>query len=302
MASTNASPLPAPAVRLTSSVSIPQLGFGLYKVPEDEAETIVGQALAAGYRHLDSAALYGNEAGVGRAIHTALDGGLAREDLFVTSKVWNDDQGYDATLRAFEATRADLGLEYLDLYLIHWPCAARGLYTETYRALEKLHDDGLVRAIGVSNFQPAHLRHLLESADIVPAVNQVELHPWLQQRELRELHAELGIATEAWSPLARGRLLDDPELTAIAAAHGVSVAQVVLRWHLQEGTIVFPKASAPERMAQNADVFGFTLEEETMHHIAGLDRGFRSGSHPDDVGRRAAAAASRGGGRPASHA
>lgn len=283
MASTNASSLPAPAVRLTPSVSIPQLGFGLYKVPGDEAETIVGQALAAGYRHLDSAALYGNEAGVGRALRTAFDGGLARKDLFVTSKVWNDDQGYDATLRAFEATRNDLGLDYLDLYLIHWPCAARGLYVETYRALEKLHDDGLVRAIGVSNFQPAHLRHLLESADVVPAVNQVELHPWLQQRELRELHAELGIATEAWSPLARGRVLEDPELTAIAAAHGVSVAQVVLRWHLQEGTIVFPKASVPERMAQNADVFGFTLEEETMRHIAGLDRGFRSGSHPDDV-------------------
>jgi len=283
MASTNASPLPTPAVRLTSSVSIPQLGFGLYKVPGDEAETIVGQALAAGYRHLDSAALYGNEAGVGRALRSAFDGGLARDDLFVTSKVWNDDQGYDSTLRAFEATRNDLGLDYLDLYLIHWPCAARGLYVETYRALEKLHDDGLVRAIGVSNFQPAHLRHLLESADVVPAVNQVELHPWLQQRELREVHAELGIATEAWSPLARGRLLDDPELTAIAAAHGVSVAQVVLRWHLQEGTIVFPKASTPERMAQNADVFGFTLEEETMRHIAGLARGFRSGSHPDDV-------------------
>ncbi|GHC99780.1 aldo/keto reductase [Zhihengliuella salsuginis] len=283
MASAYNQPLTVPMMPLTSDVSIPQLGFGLYKVPGDEAEAIVGQALQTGYRHLDSAALYGNEAGVGRALRAAFDGGLAREDLFVTSKVWNDDQGYDSTLRAFEKTRADLGLEHLDLYLIHWPCPERGLYRETYRALERLHDDGLVRAIGVSNFQPAHLQDLLESADVVPAVNQVELHPWLQQRELREEHAELGIATEAWSPLARGRLLDDPELMRIAAKHGVTVAQVVVRWHLQESNIVFPKASAPERMAQNADVFGFALDADDLHAIPALDRGFRSGSHPDDV-------------------
>ncbi|GAB3756710.1 aldo/keto reductase [Zhihengliuella somnathii] len=283
MATPHSTPLPAPDVRLTDEVSIPQLGFGLYKVPDADAERIVGTALRAGYRHLDSAALYGNEAGVGRAIAAAVDGGLAREDLFVTSKVWNEDQGYDSTLRAFEATRADLGLEYLDLYLIHWPCPERGLYLETYRALEHLQREGLVRSIGVSNFLPAHLERLLQHADIVPAVNQVELHPWLQQRELRDLHRRLGIVTEAWSPLARGRLLQDPVLERIAAAHAVSVAQVVIRWHLQEGSIVFPKASAPERIAQNADVFGFELAPAEMEAIASADRGFRSGSHPDQV-------------------
>ncbi|MBG6085045.1 aldo/keto reductase [Zhihengliuella flava] len=276
-------PLPAAQIRLTEAVSIPQLGFGLYKVPDPEAEQIVGTALGAGYRHLDSAALYGNEAGVGRALSAAMSGGLAREDLFITSKVWNEDQGYESTLRAFDATRADLGLDYLDLYLIHWPCPARGLYLETYRALERLHRDGLVRAIGVSNFQPAHLDRLLQHAEIPPAVNQVELHPWLQQRELRAVHADLGIATEAWSPLARGRLLEDPTLTAIATTHGVSVAQVVIRWHLQEGNIVFPKASAPERIRANADVFDFALSQAELEAIAALERGFRSGSHPDDV-------------------
>lgn len=178
MASTpHSTPLPTEKIRLTDKVSIPQLGFGLYKVPDQDAEQIVGTALRTGYRHLDSAALYGNEAGVGRAIAAAVNDGLAREDLFVTSKVWNEDQGYESTLRAFEATRADLGLEYLDLYLIHWPCPERGLYLQTYRALERLHRDGLVRAIGVSNFQPAHLERLLDHADITPVVNQVELHP-----------------------------------------------------------------------------------------------------------------------------
>ncbi|GAA3712963.1 aldo/keto reductase [Zhihengliuella alba] len=278
-------PLPAPLVPLADGVAIPQLGYGLYKV--EEAEELVGHALRAGYRHLDGAALYGNEAGVGRAIGAAIadesEHSPAREDLFVTSKVWNSEQGYESTLRAFERTRADLGLEYLDLYLIHWPCPERGLFVETYRALERLLQDGLVRAIGVSNFQPDHLRTLLDHADVLPAVNQVELHPWLQQRELRAVHEELGIATEAWSPLARGRLLDDPELARLAADHGVSVAQLVLRWHLQEGTIIFPKASTPERMAENADVFGLELDDGALEAIRGLDRGFRSGSHPDQV-------------------
>lgn len=278
----------SPTVPLARGVAIPQLGYGLYKVPPGDAERLCGEALAAGYRSLDTAAMYGNEEGVGRAVRAATVGGgpsgrLDRADIFITTKVWNTDQGYDATLRAFDRSQSALGLETVDLYLIHWPCPQRNLYTETYRALVRLREDGRVRAIGVSNFQPEHLRRLVDATGEPPAVNQVELHPWLQQRELRAVHAELGIATEAWSPLARGRVLEDPVLRGIAGAHGVSVAQVVVRWHLAEGNIVIPKASSPERIRENADVFGFELTEAERERIAGLDRGFRSGSHPDDV-------------------
>lgn len=278
----------SPTVPLARGVAIPQLGYGLYKVPPGDAERLCGEALAAGYRSLDTAAMYGNEEGVGRAVRAATVGGgpsgrLDRAEIFITTKVWNTDQGYDATLRAFDRSQSALGLETVDLYLIHWPCPQRNLYTETYRALVRLREDGRVRAIGVSNFQPEHLRRLVDATGEPPAVNQVELHPWLQQRELRAVHAELGIATEAWSPLARGRVLEDPVLRGIAGAHGVSVAQVVVRWHLAEGNIVIPKASSPERIRENADVFGFELTEAERERIAGLDRGFRSGSHPDDV-------------------
>lgn len=278
----------SPTVPLAHGVAIPQLGYGLYKVPPGDAERLCGEALAAGYRSLDTAAMYGNEEGVGRAVRAATAGGgpsgrLDRTDIFITTKVWNTDQGYDATLRAFDRSQSALGLETVDLYLIHWPCPQRNLYTETYRALVRLREDGRVRAIGVSNFQPEHLRRLVDATGEPPAVNQVELHPWLQQRELRAVHAELGIATEAWSPLARGRVLEDPVLRGIAGAHGVSVAQVVVRWHLAEGNIVIPKASTPGRIRENADVFGFELTEAERERIAGLDRGFRSGSHPDDV-------------------
>ncbi|GAB2749358.1 aldo/keto reductase [Sinomonas soli] len=277
----------SPTVPLARGVAIPQLGFGLYKVPPEDAERLAGDALAAGYRSLDTAAMYGNEAGVGRAVRRAMSdapaGRLERSELFVTTKIWNTDQGYDAALRAFDRSQAELGLDVVDLCLIHWPCPRRDLYVDTYRALIRLREDGRVRAIGVSNFQPAHLRRLVDAVGEVPAVNQVELHPWLQQHELRALHRELGIATEAWSPLARGRILEDPVLREIAAAHGVSVAQTTIRWHLQEGTIVIPKASSPQRIRENADVFGFALTDEEMARIGGLDRGFRSGSHPDDV-------------------
>jgi diketogulonate reductase-like aldo/keto reductase len=278
----------SPTVPLARGVAIPQLGFGLYKVPPEDAERIAGEALAAGYRSLDTAAMYGNEAGVGRAVRRAMSddapaGRLDRSELFVTTKIWNTDQGYDAALRAFDRSQAQLGLDVVDLYLIHWPCPRRDLYVDTYRALVRLRADGRVRAIGVSNFQPEHLRRLVDATGEVPAVNQIELHPWLQQRELRALHAELGVATEAWSPLARGRLLEDPVLREIADAHGVSVAQTAIRWHLDEGTIVIPKASSPERIRENADVFGFALTDDERERIAGLDRGFRSGSHPDDV-------------------
>jgi diketogulonate reductase-like aldo/keto reductase len=273
----------SPTVQIAPGVTIPQLGYGLYKVPADDAERLAGEAIAAGYRSLDTAAMYGNEEGVGRAVRAAVDRGMERGDLFVTTKVWNTDHGYEAALAAFDRSADALGLDTVDLLLIHWPCPARDLYIETYRALEALLDRGRVRAIGVSNFQPEHLRRLVDATGMVPAVNQVELHPWLQQRDLRAVHAELGIATEAWSPLARGHVLDDPVLGEIAAGHGVTVAQAVIRWHLQEGTIVIPKASTPERIRSNADVFGFELTEDDLERIRGLDRGFRSGSHPDQV-------------------
>ena len=273
-----------PSSALNNGVLIPQLGFGLYKVPGEAVADLVPAAVDAGYRHFDTAAMYGNELALGRALGGVLeDGALSREDLFVTSKVWNDQQGYDATLRSFDDSMVALGLDVLDLYLIHWPVAGRGLYLETYRALETLYREGRVRAIGVSNFQVEHLERILEEREVVPAVNQVELHPWLQQRELRAFHAEHGIATEAWSPLARGALLEDPVLGDIAQRHSRSVAQIALRWQLQESIIVFPKASTAERIRENSALFDFSLDQEDLDRIAALDRGFRSGSHPDQV-------------------
>lgn len=287
----------SPRLSLNNGVLIDQLGYGLYKVPVAEASALVATALGAGYRHFDTAAMYGNETGVARGISSffGYDGGtgsggsgeaapaLSREDVFITTKVWNDDQGYDATLHAFDTSMVNLGLDYIDMYLIHWPCARRGLFTETYRALETLYREGKVRAIGVCNFQPAHLDRLLQTAEVVPAVNQIELHPWLQQAELRELHAALGILTEAWSPLGRGQVLADPVVLACAAEHGVTAAQVILRWHVQLGHIAIPKASSEHRIRENLDVFRFTLSDRDMTALAELDRGYRTGSHPDNV-------------------
>ncbi|AUG80740.1 oxidoreductase [Kitasatospora sp. MMS16-BH015] len=267
-----------PTVQLNNGVRIPQLGFGVFQVPDEETTTAVKTALATGYRSIDTAAIYGNEAGVGRAL---AESGVAREELFLTTKVWNADQGYEATLRAFDTSLARLGLEYVDLYLIHWPTPARDLYLDTWRALERLAADGRIRAAGVSNFQPAHLERLLDASELVPAVNQIELHPGLQQAELRAFHAEHGIATEAWSPLAQGAVLDDPAITAIAARTGKSPAQVVLRWHLQLGTIVIPKSVTPARIAQNLDVFDFELTPEELAAVAATDRGLRTGPDPD---------------------
>ncbi|GAA4844163.1 aldo/keto reductase [Kitasatospora terrestris] len=267
-----------PTVKLNNGVEIPQLGFGVFQVPDEETTAAVAAALEAGYRSIDTAAVYGNEAGVGRAL---ADSGLAREELFVTTKVWNADQGYDATLRAFDASLDRLGLDHVDLYLIHWPAPARDLYLDTWRALEKLAADGRIRAAGVSNFQPAHLQRVLDSSGLVPAVNQVELHPGLQQSELRAFHARHGIATEAWSPLAQGAVLADPAITAIAARTGKSPAQVVLRWHLELGTVVIPKSVTPARIRQNLDVFDFRLTEQDLAAIAADDRELRTGPHPD---------------------
>ncbi|GAA1005841.1 hypothetical protein STXM2123_1109 [Streptomyces sp. F-3] len=269
-----------PTVTLNNGVRMPQLGFGVFQVPDAETTAAVTAALEAGYRSVDTAAIYGNEGGVGKALAAS---GIARDELFVTTKLWNADQGYDATLKAFDASLSRLGLDYVDLYLIHWPTPARDLYRESWRAIEKLVADGLVRTAGVSNFQPAHLRRLLDSASLVPAVNQIELHPGLQQTELRALHAELGIATEAWSPLAQGAVLGDATITGIAERHGKSPAQVVLRWHLQLGTIVIPKSVTPTRIRENIDVFDFSLTDEEMDAIAALDRGLRTGPDPDTL-------------------
>lgn len=268
-----------PTVTLNNGVEIPQLGFGVFQIPEDETTAAVSAALETGYRHIDTAAAYGNEAGVGRAL---ADSGLSRDELFITTKVWNSDQGYDATLRAFDTSLAALGLDRLDLYLIHWPTPARDLYADTWRALERLVEEGRLRAAGVSNFQPAHLQRLLDGSSLVPTINQIELHPGLQQSELRAFHAEHGIATEAWSPLAQGAVLDDEAITSIAGHTGKSPAQVVLRWHLQLGNVVIPKSVTPSRIRENFEVFDFELTDEDMSTIAGADRDLRTGPHPDE--------------------
>ncbi|MFB6817540.1 aldo/keto reductase [Streptomyces sp. NPDC056347] len=268
-----------PTVKLNNGVEIPQLGFGVFQVPDEETTTAVASALQAGYRSIDTAAIYGNEAGVGRAL---AESGIPRQDLFITTKLWNTDQGYDATLRAFDTSLAKLGLDHVDLYLIHWPTPARDLYTDTWKALETLAADGRIRAAGVSNFQPAHLQRLLDTSDLVPAVNQIELHPGLQQTELRAFHAEHAIATEAWSPLAQGAVLTDPAITTIAERTGKSPAQVVLRWHLQLGNIVIPKSVTPARIRQNLDVFDFTLTDDDMTAITATDRNLRTGPNPDE--------------------
>ncbi|MEU6975505.1 MULTISPECIES: aldo/keto reductase [unclassified Streptomyces] len=276
----SAAPAAVPTVTLNNGVEIPQLGFGVFQVPDDETAAAVTTALETGYRSIDTAAVYGNETGVGRALAAS---GLPREDLFVTTKLWNADQGYDATLRAFDAGLAKLGLDHVDLYLIHWPTPARDLYRDSWRALERLAEEGRIRAAGVSNFQPAHLARLMDGAKLTPAVNQIELHPGLQQAELRAFHAGHGIATEAWSPLAQGAVLNDAVVGELAARYGKSPAQIVLRWHLQLGNIVIPKSVTPARIRENFAVFDFALTAEDVQAMTALDRGLRTGPHPDEL-------------------
>ncbi|GAA4762636.1 aldo/keto reductase [Streptomyces sanyensis] len=267
-----------PSITLNNGVTMPQLGFGVWQVPDDEARTTVGTALEAGYRSIDTAAVYENEKGTGEAVAAS---GLPREELFVTTKLWNSEQGRDATLRAFDASLGRLGLDYVDLYLIHWPMPAKDLYVETYKALEEIAAEGRAKAVGVSNFLPEHLERLIGETSVVPAVNQIELHPQLQQAAAREAHARYGIATEAWSPLGQGRgLLEVPTVVAVAQKHGRSPAQVVLRWHLQLGNVVIPKSVTPSRIAENIDVFGFELDADDLAALAALDEGRRLGPDP----------------------
>ncbi|MEU1513407.1 aldo/keto reductase [Streptomyces sp. NPDC005811] len=273
-----------PPIILNNGVEMPQLGFGVWQVPDDEAERAVATALEAGYRSIDTAAIYGNEEGTGKAITTS---GVPREDIFVTTKLWNADQGYDATLRAFDTSLGKLGLDHVDLYLIHWPLPARDKYVDTYKAFEKLYADGRAKAIGVSNFPVEQLERLTGETAVVPAVNQIELHPHLQQHALREFHAEQGIATEAWSPLGQGKgLLEVPAIVAIAQKHNRTPAQVVLRWHLQIGNVVIPKSVTPSRIRENIEVFDFSLDTEDLAAISALNEDRRIGPDPStfDIG------------------
>ncbi|MFD5394930.1 aldo/keto reductase [Streptomyces sp. NPDC127097] len=267
-----------PSITLNNGVAMPQLGYGVWQVEDEQASIAVGQALDAGYRSIDTAMIYGNEEGTGKALAAS---GIARDELFVTTKLWNADQGHDATLRAFDTSLAKLGLEYVDLYLIHWPLPARDTYIETYQALEKIYADGRAKAIGVSNFLPEHLERLLGETSIVPAVNQIELHPQFPQAASRAFHARHNIVTEAWSPIGQGKgLLEHPTLVELAAKHGKTPAQVVLRWHIQLGNVAIPKSVTPSRIAENIDIFDFELDDADLTALAGLDTGTRLGPDP----------------------
>jgi diketogulonate reductase-like aldo/keto reductase len=280
-----------PAVTLNNGVVMPQVGFGVFRVPEDETVAAVLAAIEAGYRSIDTASLYGNEIGVGRAVGSC---GLPRGELFVTTKLWNDDQGYESTFEAFEQSLRKLGLDYVDLYLIHWPVPAKGAYLDSWRAFEEIYATGRARAIGVSNFQPWHLQPIIDRHKVVPAVNQVELHPGLQQEAIRAFDRGHGIVTEAWSPLARGEVLADPVITELSRRYRKTPAQIVLRWHVELGNVVIPKSVTPARIRENIDIFDFALTADDLAAIGGLERGARTGPDPDG-GAKPAGFSSAGG-------
>ncbi|WP_040797752.1 aldo/keto reductase [Nocardia higoensis] len=266
-----------PTVALNDGTTIPQLGYGVFRVPDDEATPAVAAALEAGYRAIDTAAYYRNEPGTGAAIAAS---GIPREQLHITTKVWHTDLGYDATLAAVEQSLANLKLDCLDLYLIHWPVPSRDLYVESWRALEKIKSDGLARSIGVSNFPIPQLERLIAETGTVPAVNQVELHPWLPQTELREFHTRHGITTQAWSPLGHGRLVTDPTVEQVAARHGKTAAQILLRWNIELGNLVISKSVTFQRIQSNLEIFDFELTGEDHDLLATLDNGTRTGPDP----------------------
>jgi 2,5-diketo-D-gluconate reductase A len=268
----------SPVLQMNDGRDIPQLGFGVFQIPPGQTARAVTTALSDGYRLIDTAQGYGNEAGVGEAIAQS---GLAREELFVTTKLTNSEHGTDQAQRAFDDSLSRLGMDYVDLFLIHWPVPGRDLYVETWRALEKIHRDGRARSIGVSNFTVEHLRRLARETETVPAVNQVELHPWFPQPDLRQYHQAHGILTEAWGPLGQGTgLLDDDVITGLAAEKSTTPAQIVLRWHVQLGNIVIPKSTTPERIRANIDVFGFALSDADMRRLDGLANDGRIGPDP----------------------
>lgn len=257
-----------PTIEMNDGRRIPQLGFGVFLIPNEQVGPALREALAAGYRSIDTAALYGNEEGVGEAVRAS---GIPRDELFVTTKVWNDRHGYDETLKAMDESLARLGMDRVDLYLVHWPVPKRDRYVETWRALIRLREEGLALSIGVSNFTPEHLRRIIDETGVVPAVNQIELHPRFQQRALREAHARHGIVTESWSPLARSGLLDEPAVAEVARKHGRSPAQVVLRWHLDSGFVTIPKSVTPARIRENIDIFDFQLDADDRAAFERLD-------------------------------
>lgn len=271
-------------ITLNNGIRIPQLGYGVWKVPNEEAATAVGQALEAGYRLIDTAKIYGNEVGVGEAL-AASD--VPREELFITTKVWNSDHGYENTLKAFDESLEKLGLDYVDLYLVHWPTPQYDTYVDTYKALEKIYHDGRAKAIGVCNFEIEHLQRILNECEVKPAVNQVECHPYLQQKELKDFCQEHDILLEAYSPLMNGlKVIEDPIIQEIAKQYGKTPAQVILRWHLQTDVIVIPKTVTPSRLKENIDVFDFELSEADMDKIAALDRNERINSVPSEMNKR----------------
>jgi 2,5-diketo-D-gluconate reductase A len=269
---------PVPSLTLNNGVEIPQLGFGVFQIEPENTRQAVLTALETGYRHIDTAEMYGNEKEVGEAIR---ESGVPRDDIFVTSKLNNGFHAYGDALTAFARTLDDLDIETLDLFLVHWPLPAVGDYTETWKAMEEIYSSGRVRAVGVSNFNPHHLNRLFERTTVVPAVNQIEVHPYLAQDDVRAFNAEHGIATEAWSPIAQGKVLDDPVITAIATRLDRTAAQVTLRWHIQRGDIVFPKSVTRERVEENFRIFDFELNGEDMAQITALDRGERTGPDPE---------------------
>ncbi len=267
-----------PTITLNDGTTIPQLGFGVFKVEPEDTERVVSDALEVGYRHIDTAKAYDNEAGVGRAIAAS---GIPRDELYVTTKLWNSDQGNEKALAAIDRSLGELGLDHVDLYLIHWPSPHRGLYVESWLALEQIQAAGKATSIGVSNFKPHHLKDVLDVATVVPAVNQIEFHPYFQQREVAEFNAQHGVVSESWSPLGQGQLVDEPLVASIAEEHGKSLAQVILRWHLQLGHVVIPKSNHRPRMVENLDIFDFELNDGELATITMLDRGGRLGADPD---------------------